>query len=283
MSGARRDRDYHGVLGAFDRLLRGQDAAMDVRKFPEADETLTTQMKSVGEAMSIGRTFREAFQKAIRSGSETPWLWFGPAGSVACAPRGDAAAEWPVRRTNWPASCRCLRRGGLGLSAGLRAGWTIDRIHDLTGIDRWFLAQFASLVEFEDRLLACGSLDAVPAELWHEAKAAWVLGCPVCLGLLGIEPTRGHFASSRSTKITRNCPGVQTGGQCARPSSKRRRRITTPRMKRPPKPLKVASAPPSVKPAPRTGKGHHSWWWSQPHWPRHRVRLLLRSGLVCRR
>ena len=55
------------MLGAFDRLLRGQDAAMDVRKIPEADETLTTQMKSVGEAMSIGRTFREAFQKAIRS------------------------------------------------------------------------------------------------------------------------------------------------------------------------------------------------------------------------
>ena len=57
--------DQYGVLGAFDRLLRGQDAAMDVRKILEADETLTTQM--MREAMSIGRTFREAFQKAIRS------------------------------------------------------------------------------------------------------------------------------------------------------------------------------------------------------------------------
>ena len=183
-------------------------------KFPEADETLTTQMKSVGEAMSIGRTFREAFQKAIRS-MEVKRHGFGldPLDPWLAHQRGDAAAEWPVPEDKLARKLSVPSQGRPWfVRAALRAGWTIDRIHDLTGIDRWFLAQFASLVEFEDRLLACGSLDAVPAELWHEAKAAWVLGCPVCLGLLGIGFTRGHFASSRSTKITRNRPGVQTGG-----------------------------------------------------------------------
>jgi len=55
------------VLRTDDRLLRGEDPRWTFEKFPDADETLTTQMKSVGEAMSIGRTFKEAFQKGIRS------------------------------------------------------------------------------------------------------------------------------------------------------------------------------------------------------------------------
>ena len=47
-------------------------------KFPDADETLTTQMKSVGEAMAIGRTFKEALQKGIRShGGQAIWVWAG--------------------------------------------------------------------------------------------------------------------------------------------------------------------------------------------------------------
>ena len=142
-------------------------------KFPEADETLTTQMKSVGEAMSIGRTFREAFQKAIRS-MEVKRHGFGldPLDPWLAYQRGDAAAEWPVPEDKLARKLSVPSQGRPWfVRAALRAGWTIDRIHDLTGIDRWFLAQFASLVEFEDRLLACGSLDAVPAELWHEAKA----------------------------------------------------------------------------------------------------------------
>ncbi|MAW41769.1 MAG: carbamoyl phosphate synthase large subunit [Phycisphaerae bacterium] len=141
-------------------------------KFPEADETLTTQMKSVGEAMSIGRTFREAFQKAIRS-MEVKRHGFGldPLDPWLAHQRGDASAEWPVPEDKLARKLSVPSQGRPWfVRAALRAGWTIDRIHDLTGIDRWFLAQFASLVEFEDRLLACGSLDAVPAELWHEAK-----------------------------------------------------------------------------------------------------------------
>ena len=142
-------------------------------KFPEADETLTTQMKSVGEAMSIGRTFREAFQKAIRS-MEVKRHGFGldPLDPWLAHQRGDTAAEWPVPEDKLARKLSVPSQGRPWfVRAAFRAGWTIDRVHDLTGIDRWFLAQFASLVEFEDRLLACGSLEAISAELWHEAKA----------------------------------------------------------------------------------------------------------------
>ena len=115
-------------------------------KFPEADETLTTQMKSVGEAMSIGRTFREAFQKAIRS-MEVKRHGFGldPLDPWLAHQRGDTAAEWPVPEDKLARKLSVPSQGRPWfVRAAMRAGWTIDRIHDLTGIDRWFLAQFAS-------------------------------------------------------------------------------------------------------------------------------------------
>ena len=142
-------------------------------KFPEADETLTTQMKSVGEAMSIGRTFREAFQKAIRS-MEVKRHGFGldPLDPWLAHQRGDASAEWPVPEDKLARKLSVPSQGRPWfIRAALRSGWSVDRIHELTGIDPWFLAQFESLVACEDRILACGTLEAVPTELWHEAKA----------------------------------------------------------------------------------------------------------------
>ena len=69
---ARRDRERHheddaGVVRAGARLRRREDPALRVREVPDADPHLTTQMKSVGEAMAIGRTFKEAFQKGLRA------------------------------------------------------------------------------------------------------------------------------------------------------------------------------------------------------------------------
>ncbi|MCH2136296.1 MAG: carbamoyl-phosphate synthase large subunit [Phycisphaerales bacterium] len=144
-------------------------------KFPEADETLTTQMKSVGEAMSIGRTFREALQKAIRSmevkrfglGLDMNDRWLAAERGWTCKDDG----EWPLdedtltRKLSVPAQGRMYY-----IRYAMKSRWSVDRIHALTGIDPWFLREIEKLVRFEDRLLAHANLADVPAELLAEAK-----------------------------------------------------------------------------------------------------------------
>ena len=108
-------------------------------KFPQADATLTTQMKSVGEAMAIGRTFKEAFLKSIRS------LELGSAASSLFGQPVDDDEEKvealrrslviPNDRRMW-AVFRALERG-----------WTVQQVHELTHIDPWFLEQFQELVD----------------------------------------------------------------------------------------------------------------------------------------
>ncbi|HTX52641.1 MAG TPA: carbamoyl-phosphate synthase large subunit, partial [Candidatus Baltobacteraceae bacterium] len=113
-------------------------------KFPGADDTLTTQMKSVGEAMAIGRTFKEALQKAIRSleidayGLETQ----------LGAPLSVEAARKVVReRLRVPKADRLFY-----LADALRYGMSIAELEALTGIDPWFLANLRQIVEAEERL-----------------------------------------------------------------------------------------------------------------------------------
>jgi carbamoyl-phosphate synthase large subunit len=109
-------------------------------KFPQADRTLTTQMKSVGEAMAIGRTFQESFQKALRS-LETGRDGLNEVLTAALAKDGldDDPEERNARLR------RELRDAGaeriLFVGEAFRDGMTIDEIHDMTGIDPWFLAQ----------------------------------------------------------------------------------------------------------------------------------------------
>ena len=151
-------------------------------KFPEADETLTTQMKSVGEAMSIGRTFKEALQKAIRSmevkrfglGLDANDWWLkgrraeagaGATGEEAEAPLWPVAEETLVRKLSVPSQGRLYY-----IRYALKSGWPLERIRMLSGIDPWFLDQIAQLVEFEDRLVEHESFDTVPADLLFEAK-----------------------------------------------------------------------------------------------------------------
>jgi carbamoyl-phosphate synthase large subunit len=141
-------------------------------KFPEADETLTTQMKSVGEAMSIGRTFKESFQKAIRS-MEVKRFGFGldKNDKWLRAIRGDEESQWPidddtmVRKLSVPSQGRMYY-----IRYALKLGWTQERIYELTRIDPWFLDQFAQLVEFEDELLSVNSIKEMPVELMRRAK-----------------------------------------------------------------------------------------------------------------
>ncbi|TVR49427.1 MAG: carbamoyl-phosphate synthase large subunit [Puniceicoccaceae bacterium] len=131
-------------------------------KFPGADSTLTSSMKSVGEAMAIGRTFKESFQKALRS------LEIGAAGFGAGGKFGDSTPPEESlieRRLARPNAERVFF-----LRYALLAGFSLERIFELTAIDPWFLRQLADLVEME-RTLAGHSLDNLPTPLLRRAKA----------------------------------------------------------------------------------------------------------------
>ena len=133
-------------------------------KFPDADERLTTHMKSVGEVMAIGRTFKEALQKAI-TGLEIKSDGLGLDGQDLCAagtPPARAEIEHYLR-TPTPRRLFYVRYA-------LKAGMPVEEIHALSGIDPWFIDQMAELVGFEDRLAAHARLEDVPRELLREAK-----------------------------------------------------------------------------------------------------------------
>ena len=126
-------------------------------KFPSATPTLGPQMKSVGEAMAIGRTFREALGKAIRS-LETgrSGFDFGEAG-----PAGDPAQDLEdICRAIAVATPDRLFQVARGFSLGL----TLERAHELTSIDPWFLHHVHAVVELEHGLVgkAPGSVDLRP-------------------------------------------------------------------------------------------------------------------------
>ncbi|HEY1770442.1 MAG TPA: carbamoyl-phosphate synthase large subunit [Chthoniobacterales bacterium] len=109
-------------------------------KFPEADATLTTQMKSVGEAMAIGRTFKEALQKALRS------LEIKRFGLCGDGNETRVDAETLRRKLSVPNDQRIFY-----LAQAFQDGLTIEEIYGLTKIDRWFLQNIAQIVEADGR------------------------------------------------------------------------------------------------------------------------------------
>jgi len=111
-------------------------------KFPNTDSRLTTQMKSVGEVMAIGRTFKESFQKAIRS------LEIGHAGFESPAlPEGKDAEAWLLESVDVPRPGRPW-----ALAECLRRGTTVEELHDRSGIDPWFLRRMEEIVQAEEDL-----------------------------------------------------------------------------------------------------------------------------------
>src|SRR5437667_340673 len=114
-------------------------------KFPEADRTLTTQMKSVGEVMAIGRTFKEALQKAVRSLEQDRW------GLTLDRPIDDDGLRGLLRVPN-PDRL-------FALGDAYRAGFSTAEIHALTKIDPWFLEQIRQIVEFEPEIARAGLTD----------------------------------------------------------------------------------------------------------------------------
>ena len=122
-------------------------------KFPEADRTLTTQMKSVGEVMAIGRTFKEAFMKGVRS------LELGRGGLLFAGvemkgPAGDGDVEDDASLRKRLAIPNDWRMWDLFRAIG--RGWDLEQIHEVTRIDPWFLRQFAEIAEMRRQAAATG-------------------------------------------------------------------------------------------------------------------------------
>ena len=142
-------------------------------KFPMADATLTTQMKSVGEVMSIGRTFKESLQKGLRSleidsyGFES--RLFDEPGDYRrnLSDEQVERIETKLRVPNWERLWF--------LADAIRAGFTVERIYELTGIDPWFINNIRLIVEMEGRLIRATELLEQPegevfSGLLREAK-----------------------------------------------------------------------------------------------------------------
>ncbi|OPY72361.1 MAG: Carbamoyl-phosphate synthase large chain [Syntrophorhabdus sp. PtaU1.Bin002] len=136
-------------------------------KFKGADETLTVSMKSVGEAMSIGRTFKEALQKGLRS------LEIGTFGIEDKRLPGIQDLEFIRQKLAIPNKDRIFY-----IRHALRRGIGIDEIYGISGIDRWFLGNIKEIVEFERELEvrlkgspgASGPGESLPDDLLRQAK-----------------------------------------------------------------------------------------------------------------
>ncbi len=133
-------------------------------KFPEADSRLTTQMKSVGETMAIGRTFKESFQKALR-GLEVGSFGFGCDGKDLWGTpdqpdENEIRAKLATPNADRPWFVRYAMKGGM----------SIEEIFGLTGIDPWFLDHLLQIVEMEDHLRTFTDMASVDNATFLTAK-----------------------------------------------------------------------------------------------------------------
>ncbi|KAK3039859.1 hypothetical protein RJ639_028252 [Escallonia herrerae] len=128
-------------------------------KFPGSEPILTTQMKSVGESMAVGRTFQESFQKAVRS-LECDYSGWG------CAQVKELDWDWDQLKYTLRIPCPDRIHA---IYAAIKRGMKVDEIHELSFIDKWFLTQLKELVEIEQYLLA-QSLSHLTKEEFYEVK-----------------------------------------------------------------------------------------------------------------
>ena len=139
-----------GKYGTLDRYVPDGDyvvikfARWAFEKFKGVEDKLGTQMRAVGEVMSIGKTYKEAFQKAIRS-LETGRYGLGHAGNFASLPK-----EELLRRLNTPSSERHFL-----MYEALRKGASVEEIFERTKVKTYFIQQMKELVEEEEELLSC--------------------------------------------------------------------------------------------------------------------------------
>ncbi|MGZ4691314.1 MAG: carbamoyl-phosphate synthase large subunit [Acidimicrobiia bacterium] len=136
-------------------------------KLPGASPVLSTMMQSVGEAMAIGRTFPESLQKCLRS-LETGYPGLTPdlaSLGTEVAPLAGIDTEELVRRSAVATPERIFL-----VAAALDRGVSVERLHEITGIDPWFLDQMQQIVEEQQRLRALGSVGALTRADWRRAK-----------------------------------------------------------------------------------------------------------------
>ncbi len=123
-------------------------------KFPETPPVLDTQMRSVGEVMSIGRTFRESVMKAVRSLEIDRYGLADPKPEELEGLPAEARRELIQEGLRIPGPDRLWT-----IARAYREGWTEDEIYRASGVDPWFLAHLAELVELEEEAAAPGLLD----------------------------------------------------------------------------------------------------------------------------
>jgi carbamoyl-phosphate synthase large subunit len=129
----------------------------DLSKFHGVEREIGSSMKSVGEVMAIGRTFEEVIQKGLRM------IGLGMHGfSSSLAGRGREEMD--------KALCEPTDTRIFVISEAFRAGYTIDRIHELTRIDKWFLQKLQGIIRTADGLERCNSLPEVSGRLFRRAK-----------------------------------------------------------------------------------------------------------------
>jgi len=161
-------------------------------KFPDADPTLTSSMKSVGEAMAIGRTFKESIQKALRS-LEIGAHGLGGGGKHG----GDERPDDKVikQKLGTPNAERIFY-----IRHAFRAGYTVDQVHDLTFIDPWFLHQLREIQQMEEELRG-QPLATIDAGRLRRAKEA---------GFSDVQLAHLLGAAAAAVRTRREAAGIKT-------------------------------------------------------------------------
>ena len=169
-------------------------------KFPGADTTLTTQMKSVGEAMAIGRTFKESLQKALRS------LEIKRFGLIGDGADKEVDEETLTTRLAVPNAERIFHLG-----QAFAKGWTVEKVFELTKIDRWFLRQIEEIVKVDPDLAgvywpgkADSRLPKADQKAIHDMLKEGTLGNLRKLKKLGFSDRQIAFSSNESEAHVRS-------------------------------------------------------------------------------
>jgi carbamoyl-phosphate synthase large subunit len=133
----------------------------DLNKFTGVSRQIGSSMKSVGEIMAIGRTFEEAIQKGLR------WWDKGSHGFVANHPLKDKDIREELAE---PTDQRVF-----AISDALQAGMTVDEIHELSRIDKWFLEKLKNITDLKEELVQFNTLDKLPGMICLKSAKKWVI------------------------------------------------------------------------------------------------------------
>ena len=169
----------------------------DFEKFPSASGKLGVQMQSVGEVMSIGRTFRESFQKAFRS-LELNLPGLSPKDPRDNDPEIKRFRSLDIKSLNDGSSFRMLK-----IKEALIQGFSIDEIYQNTGIDPWFLHEIAEIVKIEQSYTSIKDLKTLKKNGFSDKQIAHITKRP----LLDIQNARKRMKLNPVYKVVDTCAG----------------------------------------------------------------------------